>query len=367
MGANALVSRGAANQVANAGKDAAVSNALGAGYKLPPTEINPSITNSLLEGLSGKIKTSQAASAKNQPITNQLAAKAVGAPVDAPLTAEALQGIRKSAGQAYEAIKGTGTVAADAPYTQALDTIAQKYQGAAQGFPGLVKDDIPKMIESLKQPNFDAAHAVDAISVLREGANKAFAAGDTAMGKASKDAASAMEGMLERHLTATGQDPALLKSFVDARQTIAKTYSVEKALNAATGDVSAKVLANQLAKGRPLSGELKTIAEVGGAFPKATQSLPQNYNASSPLDYMGAVVGGVKSGNPLATAAAILAARPAVRGVILSGPYQKLAASGDKYAPNALVNLLSSQGTPARLLGQARLTAGGAINRANGP
>ena len=47
----------------------------------------------------------------------------------------------------------------------------------------------------------------------------------------------------------------------------------QKALNSETGDVSAQMLAGQLKKGKPLSGDLLDIAKIGSAFPKATQSL----------------------------------------------------------------------------------------------
>ena len=307
-----------------AGRSAAVGAARDAGYVLPPTEINPSVLSSVVEGLSGKIKTAQAASFKNQPVTNTLAAKALGVDPATTLTPDVLQGIRKEAGQAYAAVKGTGTVTADAPYMKALDDIAEKYQGAAESFPGLAPDTIPKLVESLKQPSFDAKHAIDAIGILRDTADKAFRAGDTGVAKASKDAAQAMEDMIGRHLEATGQDPALVKSFTDAREKIAKTYSVQKALNVGDSNVSAPKLAAQLAKGAPLSGDLKTIAEAGAAFPKATEALTRNPNALSPLDYVAAVM---NAKNSIGAGLAGLAVRPLVRGAILSQPFQKFAAT----------------------------------------
>lgn len=363
MGANKLMASAAANQVSNAGRDAAVKNALASGYVLPPTEINPNMMNTALEGLSGKIKTNQTAAFKNQPVTNKLAAKALGLPEDTVLTSEVLQAGRKEAGAAYEAVKATGTVKADDAYNKALDNITSKYQGAAQSFPGLAKNEIPEMVDALRQPSFDAGHAVDAIGLLRENADKAFRAGDTGLAKAAKDAARAMEDQLGRHLEATGQDPALVDAFKSARQSIAKNYSVNKALNPATGDVSAASLGKELSRGKPLSDELLTIAEANKAFPKATQSLTSNPNQLSPLDWATGVAAGIASGNPLKAAAAALAARPAVRGAILSGPYQRFAASGDKYAPNGLVKLLSSDSTPGALVGQARRSSSAAIER----
>lgn len=359
-GANKLVTASAANQAANAGKTAAVQSARDAGYVLPPTDINPSPLNALAEGLSGKIKTAQAASFKNQPITNDLARKALNLPENTVITSDVLQGIRTQAGKAYAAVKNTGTVAADDTYNKALDTIASKYQGAAESFPGLAKNEIPDMVAALRQPGFDASHAVDAIGILRESADKAFRAGDTGLAKASKDAAGALEDQLGRHLEVTGQDPALIDAFKAARTDIAKSYSVNKALNPANGDVSATKLAAQLAKGKPLSGDLRTIADVGTAFPKATEALTRNPNALSPLDYMAAIA---NSKNSLMTGVNTLAVRPLLRGAILSNAGQKLATPSG--TPNALLRLLSSDSTSGKLLGQARRSA--SINSATSP
>jgi hypothetical protein len=55
--------------------------------------------------------------------------------------------------------------------------------------------------------------------------------------------------------------------------------------------VSAKVLAGAAEARQAAEGNLKTIAETGQAFPKATQSLPAELQRLSPLDYMAAVRG----------------------------------------------------------------------------
>lgn len=362
MGANKLLQASAANTAANAGRQGAIQAARDAGYVLPPTDINPSPINSLAEGLSGKIKTQQSASFKNQPVTNALAAKALGLPQGTTITPDVLNGIRKTAGQAYEAVKGTGQVQTSEAYQQALDNIASKYQGAASSFPGLAKNEIPDMVAALKQPTFDAGHAVDAIGILRDSADQAFRAGNTGLAKASKDAAAAVESELGRHMQATGQDPALVDAFRNARKTIAQTYSVQKALNPANGDVSAKILAAQLKKGQPLSGELKTAAESGAAFPESMQALTRDPGGVSPLDYFGALI---NSKSSLAMAANGLAVRPLMRSALLSDVGQKLVTPSQ--TPNALLRLLSSDSTPGALIGQARRSTSATINRDRQP
>jgi len=309
-------------QAATQQRAAAVRSAQEAGYTVPPADANPSLVNELLTGLSGKIKTAQQASAKNQEVTNELARKALNA--KGPLDAQTLNTIRSEAGKAYEAVGSTGMVTPTQAYTDALDEITKPYLKAASGFPNAKPSPVIAEIESLKSPQFDAASAVEKIKALRADADAAYTKGDKSIGKALKAGADALEGALDTHLVAIGAPADLLKNFRDARTLIAKTYSVQKGLNAQTGDVSAQALARQLEKGRPLSGELLTIAKAGSAFPKATQALKETPKALSPLDYMGGLMTGAATQNPIGLAAT--AARPAVRSLLLSKPYQQLMA-----------------------------------------
>lgn len=320
--ANRFASRSAAANTAAAPRMAAAQAGAREGYVVPPADLQPGMATELLSGLSGKIKTAQTASQRNQPVTNELAARALGLPPGQQITPDVLQALRTTAGtQGYAPIRAAGDVTADATYGKALDAIAGQYQGAARSFPGAAKNPVLEMVDGLRQQKFDAGDALDMVKVLRETADKAYRTGDTGLGKASKAAAGALEEQLERHLTAAGNKDAL-SAFKAARQQIAKTYSVQKGLNSETGDVSAAALARELQKGKPLSGDLRTIAQFASAFPKAAQSLKEAPKAWSPLDAM-AGVGGLGMGSPGLLAAA--AARPAARSLLLSGPMQRAA------------------------------------------
>lgn len=293
------------------------------GYVVPPADLNPGMTSELLSGLSGKIKTAQVASQRNQAITDRLARQALGLADDAQLTPDVLQGIRnQAAGSGYAPIRQAGQIAADADYTKALDAIASQYQGAARSFPGAAKNPVLDMVEGLRSQAFDAGDGLDMVKVLREAADKAYRSGDTGLGKASKAAAEAIEEQIDRSLTAAGNKGAL-DAFREARKQIAKTYSVQKALNSETGSVSAQKLAQELSKGKPLSGDLRDVAEFATAFPKASQALKEAPKAVSPLDFAVAGTGTLTTGNPLALA--MLGARPAARNMLLSPLVQKAA------------------------------------------
>ena len=287
------------------------------GYVIPPTQANPNLKNRLLEGLSGKITTAQNASTKNQVVTNQLTAKSLGLPPETKITPEVLQQVRKLGGDAYEAVANTGTITPSQSYMKALDDIAEPFNKAMQGFPNAKPSPVLQLVDSLKSPQFDAASAVSKIKELRTAADDAFRTGNTDIARASKRAASELENVLEDHLKNIGQ-PELLQAFKDGRQLIAKTYTVEKALNQVSGSVDARKLASQLQKGKPLSGDLKNIAEFASRFPKASQavegmgSLPQ----TSPLDWMAGASLSAASANPLGLLA--VGARPIARSATLS-------------------------------------------------
>ena len=301
-----------------------------AGYVIPPTQVKPSLVNRLLEGTAGKISTAQNASFKNQQVTNQLAAKSLGLPEDTVISPEILTNIRAKAGQAYENLGATGTVKTSPKFIQALDEI-KPYKDAVQAskdFPTADKSPIIGVIDELKQKSFDVNSAISKINVLRNDADIAYGAGNKALGKANKEASQVLENTIENYLANTKQTD-LLQKFKDARQLIAKTYSVENALNQTTGSIDAKKLAAQLAKGKPLSGELKQSAQFAQAFPTATQttermgSIPQ----ISPLDVGGAALtsggayfAGGEGATPLGFAT--LLARPTLRAAALSKPVQ---------------------------------------------
>lgn len=308
--------------VPQATKDAVIA-AREAGYVIPPTQASPTLGNRVLEGMSGKLTTAQNASAKNQPITNELARKAIGA---ADLSPAGLAEVRKTANAAYSELGNAGTFTTDDAFRKAIESAGNRSEKFAADFPELVTKDVDNLLEKFaNKESFDAQSALEAIKRLREAQRAGLKAFDDAEKKAyakvQGKVADALEGVVERNLEQTGA-LELLTSFRNARQTLAKVYDVEKALNKASGNVDAGKLAALLKKDRPLTGELRTIAEFAQQFPKANQtmermgSLPQ----TSPLDWGAAGITSAATGNPLMMAGVL--ARPAARAAILSNPVQ---------------------------------------------
>lgn len=295
------------------------------GYVVPPSTTNPSMVNKVLEGTAGKLTTAQQASAQNQAVTNKLIARAFGLPDDAQITRSTLDGIRRQAGKAYDAIRAIGTVTPDARFSRELSGISGKYKGAAQSFPGLANSAIDDAITAVSKPQFEADAAVDAIAILRDKASVAGKQGDKGLATAYRSIANSIEGAVERFAANNSGNAGVVSQFRKARETIAKVYTVSKAINPATGDISATKLAQQFMKDAPLSGEIKKVAEFATAFPKAARSFSESFPGVSPLDAYGAGGLAAVTGNP--TPLLYPFGRMGIRNFLLSPAGQKLALS----------------------------------------
>jgi len=332
---NWMRSSGASQQAANAGRDAASSAARAEGYVIPPSQANPSAWNRLLESISGKVQTAQHASARNQEVTNRLAKQALGLPQDQPITPHALKAVRDQAGQAYDALS-TGQFVTDATFKGQIRALSDGQRLLAQQFPEIADDAVLKMAANLDNvTQVDGRTLIELSKALREKAAQAFKNSATDAGRFYKGAAMELEDLIERNLLYTGSGGQnALRAFQQARETIAKSYTVEGALNGATGTVNAQQLAAQLSRGKPLTGDLRTAAEFGQAFPKAAAPVERQGSVlpGSPLDWIAA--GGLSAATGDPTMMAAVAARPLARSVLLSAPYQRLATT-PAYGPGA--------------------------------
>lgn len=301
------------------------------GYVVPPTQAKPTLVNRLIEGTAGKLTTAQNASAKNQAVTDRLAKNALGIADDVQLSPEVLSSIRKEAGKAYEEVASLPAM----PATKAQPLM---------NIPGKEGINPKQMVYDLRvaRNDADAYYKAYSRSADPEQLTKA---------KAAKDLATSIQTKLEDYAKSVGRED-LVPAMVEARQKIAKTWTVENALNDTTGSVNALKLAKDLERGKPLSGDLKAAAQFAQQFPKAAQplekmgSLPQ----ISPLDWVAG--GGISAatGNPLLLAAPLI--RPAARSLALSPVVQnrlsQTAGKGalSRIATNQNLNQLAYRSAP---------------------
>lgn len=353
----------AASQMAakNATRDTTLQSALDAGYKLPPSQANPSLTNHLLEGFAGKISTAQSAANANQPITDSLIVGDLGLSPTQPITREALAAVRAKAGNAYQVIKQAGTLVPDAQFKQQIANLGgPDYAAMLQDFPELANSDISDLAGALDKPQFSANSAVSLMKQLRNGATGNFRAakisGDPtklALAGAQDDAASAIEDLVDRTLTAQG-NPQAVQQFRDARTLIAKTHDAERALNSSTGSFDAGDYGKLFDKGRPLSGGSLAVGRTAAAYPKALQEIKTSTPGISPLDYAASLAASVATHNPSVMASVL--GRPIARAAILSAPYQKAFVGPQGYAPSLL-----TRAAPPTLLELQKLGVSGLL------
>lgn len=279
-----------ARQAANAPRDAALVRAREEGYVAPPGSIDPVSGRFVIaERLAGKSLLEQMMSVRNQEQTNRLARRAVGVPEDTPLTTESMQAVRQQAAQqGYQPIQQVGAVATDNQYLTDLAGIEQAFSGQAASFPAAVPQTVRNLVGTHLVQNFDAADALQRIQGLRNDASASFRRNEPEIGRAQRAIANALEDQIERGITASGAPNAaeLLDNFRAARQRMAISHSIEDAIREGTGNVSATKLANDLQRGRYLTGDLRTISEFASRFPRVSQ-LPSQIGTPS----SGAVLG----------------------------------------------------------------------------
>ncbi len=211
------------------------------GYVVEPSKVRQ--PSSKLETIAGKASIAQEAVVRNQEITNNMAAKALGLPEGTPLSPALLDTLKKKVEQPYQEVEALRASATNLPWFP-------RYHSANLG-------------EELKQARADTTALYKAYYNNPDpGVLKAA--------KASAANAQSLEDDIDMIAKAVGK-PELLTQLQAARQHRARIADVEMALNVADGNVSAPVIGRMLDKGRPLSGELKIVGKFAQAFPRVAR------------------------------------------------------------------------------------------------
>lgn len=288
--------------------DATLKQVQESGFAVPRSLYNPTFMSNRLESLGGKAATLQEASARNQEVINSFTRKALNLSDDTPLSISAVENVRKAA---YE------------PYKE----VANISKGAKNA------------LEQLKQARADANGWFAAY-------NRSLSPDDLAKAQEFKQVADIAEQVIDDYAKQAGR-PDLLPALAEARKTIAKTYTVERAMNKATGDINPKVLGRLYEKGSPLSDGLDDIGRFASAFPKAAQPTNQSAGAGiSALEPMAAgvygAVGQAATGNPTGLLAAGI---PLLRGPARSIALSRMMQKPPQYGGNML--MLGNRISPA--------------------
>lgn len=306
-----FLARRAVQQQARAVSQATIAAGQDLGMVATPSSAGAGLVSRMLEGLSGKARTEQAAVLKNQQVADSVARRALGLPEDAQLTQGTMQAIRRQAYQdGYEPVAQAGLMPTDTAYEQAVNKLAARYQGAASSFPGAISDDAVNLLSPFRVKYFDAGDALQASQFLRDKAADAFRQGNSGLGKAAREMSKLLEDQIERNLSASGHAGAdLLAGFREARKRMAVSHTIEDAIQEGTGSVNQQALARRVQAGKPMSGDLETVARFANANKNVTR-LPKSGDANefSVWDYAAAAAGAAHTpallGLPLARVAA---------------------------------------------------------------
>jgi hypothetical protein len=254
-----------------------LDNGKNVGYQVTPNyDPSASFLDRLGQGIAGKAQVEQGARIQNQGVTNALGARSIGLPPQALITPQALQAVRQAAvDKGYGPIADLdGPIQADAQFMKNQAQIKSAHGDELSGNPdvgatadilmGLKPDSLDPLTLQQRStlPSFDPAKITDQISTLRTRAQDAYAAGRPSAGAAFRQQAGELEALVDRHLQDLDDAaPDMLTNYRAARQLIAKTHTIEGALNPSTGNVDATAIGSKLQNGVPLDGDLKTIAD----------------------------------------------------------------------------------------------------------
>jgi len=228
------LSKAAKRAIQNSVEDQTISLLQSAGYKLDPSKIKPTAVVAALEYIGGKSQTTADFAQHNANVTLGLAKRTLGLPVTDVLDIKAIDGVKKKAGLAYEAINN-------------------------------VSDTAKNALEKYKEAN-ELAHAfaLDAKSPLPNG-NRYQSKLDSKKWKAEADAQ--WKTILDE--TTNAGNPLLIKELKAAEKTIAKANVILEAFNEGSGKLSASLISKAREnRGALLDEELQVIHRFAQAFPQ---------------------------------------------------------------------------------------------------
>lgn len=307
------------------------------GLKVPPSQVNPSLTNRIVESVGGKAATAQRASEMNQDVAYAIAQREAGLSAAEPISKETLKIARDRLAQPYRdiaAIEPTGPLSMP-PFKSPNETLKQISEARAKA------KDLWVFYNKSGRPSI-RTQALEASSKADE-----------------------LEQTLEAYANQAGR-PDLIDKLREARTAIAKNYTVDRAMRGSSFDPSA--LSRLESRGKtPLSGDLETLMQMYRDFPKAMN--PPQVGGSVGVNQLmpwlggagggalGAALGGPAGAGIGAPAGVILGQTlpPVARSLALSPAYQALMAN---YAPitnsHVLPGLLANPALSGALYPQQR-------------
>lgn len=275
----------------NAERDATTRAAREAGYVYPPSQMsNTGFLNNRLESIAGKAALNQEATRRNVEVTQRQAAQELGLPADTAINATVLRQYRQQVSGPFREIEQAS------PFMQGMFERLRN-----------LRDDASRSWREYNGPNHPRAAYNEATALDQRATN--------------------LETMMEREAQRLGR-PDLITQMREARQRLAKSYDIERALNEGDATVSAVKLGRALDRGAPLSGNLETVARAGLARhtrPSMGEgATTPGISALEPYAVGSGIAASLATGHPgpAIAGAGIPLMRGPVRSLLLSNMYQ---------------------------------------------
>lgn len=297
------------------------------GLKALPSELDPSTITTQAESLGGAVASKRRVQLDNQGVVNNAVKKQLGIKTG-EISPSALKKIRGEEGEVYEQFAAISSKAEPELATLNRQREAIPYfsndPGNAQRQALIDQFDATNASRRAELETAVRANPTELRRVRGEAQklmDSYYASGGKNVDAQLKsfelrEQANQIEGAMEQAARQSG-NPDLADNLIKARRRIAMTYSAEDALNPGNFNIDPDELAKQFARGVPLSGEMRTIAEFKNAF---RESLREASKVPDPdVSYTSTVLAGLAGAGTLygtqdpVLAAASAAALPLAR------------------------------------------------------
>jgi len=319
----------------------------------------------LIEQIGGRVQTEREISAHNIDAVRKAAADDVG--INGPLTIKSVDQAIKEELPKYKEITGLGTIplrnrsramaesnpaqtANQKAWQAELDDILGIDRTLGQGAiqpkaPAAVRE----MVAHYDRDSMTAAEMFSGMQALRDEAKIRFTKGgadDIILARAQRKMAAALENAMERQAIAEGRSD-MIGAIANSRKRLAQLYTIRDTMSV-TGEIDPHELANRLANGEPLSGNLRTIAEAAQTFDRSFQPSDKirNHQVSLIGDIGGGLLAATATGHPLA--AGVAAVRPGLRKAINNPIYQSQGIGPQIAQPSLAARTAGALGEAAR-------------------
>ena len=317
-----------------------------------PSETNPTRTNRMGMEAADVGEVEAKLSRQNESQWGKMLANDPDIDIRGPLSAEAIKAVRDRAAQSSGEIAKTGLVLPSEGHLGQIEGLRAKPTVGGKAAANEVNTRVNEAIDLVKN-GADASELLRNISQLRKDARTTFKRNDAGVdaiagAEANLKLANTFEDMLDTHLSGLnernphGGFDTLGEQYRNDRRTMAKSYTLDEALDHNTGKIDPGVIARITASDNALTGKFADVGKIAGNFPSVSKmNAPSpssgiggmHFSRFGPSGMVGTTLGGLVGGAP---GAFVGGATTATMGELLGRALRNR--SGEEWVQNRGVN-----------------------------